>query len=259
MESIDQVSLDRIQFISDTHLEHEDRPIHLEKVADTIALLGDIGWINEESYWNFITKCSNQYKRVFILMGNHEYYNQVLQDVDKIIETQIKKRKLTNILYFHNRLLEFANVFVWGGTLWTKPSYAVYTTMNDAYYINEIVNNRHRKLSISKVYRMYNNAVKSIEEAIHTAKSTGKPLVVMTHHAPLLEMNGQFQGTSRVTGYASDLSHLFQCPISAWICGHTHQNITCYANQIPCSANCLGYPSETLPIPYNPGAFISIK
>ena len=72
-----------IQYISDIHLEFHDKQnkgaIHPEMfvtpVAPYLVLAGDIGIPDLKSYSVFLKWCSQKWKRVFLVAGNHEYYN----------------------------------------------------------------------------------------------------------------------------------------------------------------------------------------
>lgn len=239
-----------IQFISDTHLEHLVRQVTIVKNADAIALLGDIGWIREESYWNFVSTMSQSYRVVFLLSGNHECYGYRVHEVDRKIEKEIEARKYWNVFYLQNKWMEFDNIIVWGGTLWTMPTHTAFYATNDPMRIKD--------LDIADVYHLHHKAVKSIQKAMAYATSQKKQIVVLSHHAPLSEMNGKYEGLPRESAYATDLSRLFRAPLKGWLCGHTHQNLTVEVNGIVCRANCLGYPDETLEHPYDPRAVLML-
>jgi len=83
-----------IQVISDTHIEMQrlDWMDLVEPCAPYLALLGDIGIVNMdnkyENYKNFLLKQANQFEKIFVLAGNHEYY------YGNIKGTQKKSKKL---------------------------------------------------------------------------------------------------------------------------------------------------------------------
>jgi len=77
-----------------------------------------------------------------------------------------------------------------------------------------------------------------------------KQMVVLTHHAPSLQMLGK-QSPSKQDGlgwaskyYATPLEYLFKTPVVCWISGHTHECLDNSVNDIPCLSNCYGYPGQ---------------
>jgi predicted phosphodiesterase len=86
------------QYISDIHLEHyklEDiDKVIPEKEANILILAGDIGYPEEIQYKTYIQKVSQIWEKVFLIAGNHEYYQikkkyndiRIKEDIDRIIE-----------------------------------------------------------------------------------------------------------------------------------------------------------------------------
>ena len=70
----------RFQYISDIHLEHCQQ-YELEPVADYLILAGDIGYPTEPHYETFIEDVSRKFQKVFIVMGNHEYWEHPITHV----------------------------------------------------------------------------------------------------------------------------------------------------------------------------------
>src|SRR5688572_28243834 len=67
----------RIQIVSDIHLEFRSKanmPI-IKRHAENLALLGDIGKPFCTSYASFIGEQAETFDHIFVVMGNHEYYN----------------------------------------------------------------------------------------------------------------------------------------------------------------------------------------
>ena len=254
--------ISKLYYLSDTHLEHLDRPIQVHQTQpssnEDIALLVDIGWIQEESYWNFIRNIASMYRYVFIVLGNHEcYYHEVHEIYDefsKILHTHC----LNNVYMMQNRAIEFKNCIVWGATLWSKITVDAFYRLNDQNTILD-KSSQNGKLRMGTLFEEHNRSLTHLRKTMDMAISKKKPLVVLTHHAPLMEMNGKYTKSITASGYASDLSNYFKSPILTWVCGHTHQNMFIEHNEIRCQANCCGYPGEYLTVPYDPEVFISIK
>jgi predicted phosphohydrolase len=65
----------KIQVLSDIHLEFRDEIVQIKPKAEYLFLCGDIGKLHETSYRNFIDYVSHNWKKVFITLGNHEFYH----------------------------------------------------------------------------------------------------------------------------------------------------------------------------------------
>jgi hypothetical protein len=69
-----------IQLLSDLHLEinRGEGPdyeiFRITPKADILALLGDIGTLNEDRLFRFLRQQTSQFSRVLYLPGNHEFY-----------------------------------------------------------------------------------------------------------------------------------------------------------------------------------------
>ena len=64
----------RICYISDLHLEFRDEYFDINNEADILILSGDIGNPYEDIYINFLIKISNNFDKIILITGNHEYY-----------------------------------------------------------------------------------------------------------------------------------------------------------------------------------------
>ena len=65
----------KVQIVSDIHLELDDTNFELEPISDYLFLAGDIGILHIEKYKQFLKYVSNNWKLIFYVLGNHEYYN----------------------------------------------------------------------------------------------------------------------------------------------------------------------------------------
>ena len=65
------------QLFSDIHLEllKSSKFPKIKPLTDYLFLAGDIGKINTPNYEPFFDYCSENWKKVFYVLGNHEFYN----------------------------------------------------------------------------------------------------------------------------------------------------------------------------------------
>lgn len=220
----------KLQYISDIH----DRFPSITPIADYIALLGDIGDPFTPQYYDFIHDLSTKFKKVFIIAGNHEYYFQIIDDtISKLKEIE---SKFQNVHFLNNESIEVDGYLIVGSTLWSDITNSTSYRINDFRYI------RRNEISLIDVhtYRsFFNKAVEFIQE--ETKKNI--PMIVLSHHGPIYEMNGDYKGTALCSAFTSDLSHITQ-NIKCWLSGHTHQCLTIEQNGVIYSSNCMGYKME---------------
>ena len=94
----------RICYISDLHLEFRDGIFDINNEADILILSGDIGNPYEDIYMNFLIKVSNNFDKIILITGNHEYYchNKSILETNEKIKNIITENKLKNIIFLNN-------------------------------------------------------------------------------------------------------------------------------------------------------------
>ena len=152
-----------IQIVSDTHLEFRGDNFKnlIKPSAPILFLLGDISACGSptswETYKKFIIYLSKQYKYIFHVPGNHEYYtsnrNITMEDTIPGIDAKLRKfaKTIDNLYYLNNNTVNMTlnnrkYVFI-GTALWTgvKPESRaiIQSMMND--YSNIYVPNEQPK------------------------------------------------------------------------------------------------------------------
>jgi predicted phosphohydrolase len=208
-----------LQYISDIHLEYGNRPI-ISADATHLAICGDIGNPFHKSYKDLLHSASNEYEKVYIVAGNHEYWQNCqvsVEDVNKQIYNVVNQ---FNNVYFLNRSGDNINnrFNIIGCTMWTKikePS--PITTGDDEQIGIHNINNMHKidytwlKSELDTYYE-YDN----------------KNLIIVTHHAPSYKlMKPSFNKNiyqNYYDRYYNDFDNLIDKNrfIHTWLCGHTH-------------------------------------
>ena len=252
----------RLYFISDIHLELCDISDQInfeldEKYDNYLALCGDIGCPFERNYEKFLSDQSKKFKRVFVITGNHEYYNNVPYQTEGMFsdmvnikyrtmeetENKIKQicKKLPNVTFLTiNEPFEIDDTLFLGCTLWTEVDKNAEKCMND--YKKIFISNPYfeqRKIKYMDILQLYGEMKTYLEEQIK--KKDGKQIIVLTHHAPSFQMTRQ---DTRSIYYASNCESLFAPSVKYWISGHTHECRTIEINNVTCLSNCVGYKTE---------------
>ena len=262
----------KIALASDVHLEFGQLEIENTENADVLILSGDIcvakdlyeradpnilGMSNKSNrYHAFFQKCSEEFKQVIYIAGNHEHYNG---DYAKSIpHIRANLSYLKNLHFLDKEFVTFGDVTFIGGTLWTDMNkedpntlYSIKGYMNDYRIIknsNNVVNFKTPiydiredgstdYMNVLSYDRKTRPATFSPEDSVEDHKAMLKfidettagvqeKFVVVGHHSPSkLSTKPQYEKDVMVNGaYSSDLSEfiLDRPQIKAWTHGHTH-------------------------------------
>ncbi|XP_049848918.1 ankyrin repeat, PH and SEC7 domain containing protein secG-like isoform X2 [Schistocerca gregaria] len=118
----------KIQLASDLHIECLEfnqkandiiRLMIRKSECDYLALLGDIGLVNSPYYKKLLYTLADQYKKVFFLLGNHEYYDSAVQEVEEEVRRMCKDKK--SLCYLTSDRSYLVDGFrIVGCTLWSE-------------------------------------------------------------------------------------------------------------------------------------------
>jgi predicted phosphodiesterase len=234
---------------SDLHLEFETIELDNTESADVLVLSGDIclakdlafkDSIRSEKWMQFFTHCSEQFKDVIYIMGNHEHYHgDIAKSYDYLKEALAE---LPNIHVMEKEFITIGDVTFIAGTLWTDMNkedpqtlFAIKGYMNDYRIIDDTripvqyrdsdgnFHTRKGVLTPETTVEEHKAMLKLIDEV--TKNKTNK-FVVVGHHAPSkLSTKPEYENDVMVNGaYSSDLSDfiLDRPMIKVWTHGHTH-------------------------------------
>lgn len=186
-----------IQYVSDLHLERGFKRSIIPK-KPYLLLGGDIGMPSSFEYKQFLFDMSNNFDKVYVISGNHEYdfctnIHEVEQEINDICFAK------NNLIYLQKKtdlLCENNNLYIAGCTFWSKLPKSKYE-----YHIE------HKNWLENLLIDNKNN------------------YVIATHHCPLLQcLNKSFQ--NYVPNYfATDQTNLIKMDnLVCWIHGHSHIN-----------------------------------
>lgn len=194
-----------------------------------LVLAGDIGSLALPITWNsFITQCSEQFKYVFWIAGNHEYYSGNLDRYS--IKSAIDYLGLNNV-YTNKLILEREKVAIIGDTLWTDFDGADFSSMEYAqrgmndFYLIRVGSDDKSKLHPARTVVEHDKQKKRIFEDVDYYSGLGFKCVVVTHHAPSLQSIGvEYRGDPLNPAFASDMVNDIKRynNIDYWIHGHVH-------------------------------------
>ena len=203
-----------------------------------LILAGDITRVVDHNvlYVMCLKWCSQHWKHVFVVCGNHEYYVEsvgiddapTVQDINSYVGDLC--RVLGNVHFLNNSKMTIledreATVVLWGGTLWTRCPYEftmpIYVdTDQGKEQINSALYNEMHQTSLDSL-------LLCVRDMMSMRRDGEYRLCVVTHHSPTFKhMRPSHRNTRRSALYATDLEYLFQRQfVDVWIAGHTHDNV----------------------------------
>jgi predicted phosphodiesterase len=254
MKNID-IYKNMFQYISDIHLEFFDDD-YIENVvkknfivnSEICILAGDIGNPYKNNYMYFMSFVAEKFKKVFIIAGNHEYYNG-----NKILDV---KNKIKNIILPFNNIEFLDNSFVdyngyrWiGSTLWSNISKTQYIT-NDTKYIGG--------LTIELFNSMHNENVIFLEDCLQKSIESNIQTIVITHYLPISRLVNEkflsYPNNLYNQWYHANLDDLikkYNTNIKVWIYGHTHVGSIQEHYDVKFICNPIGYENENKMLDWN--------
>jgi len=243
----------RLRYISDLHLDFI-RPQNirqfLKKITpgpgDVAILAGDIGNPRQPNYALFMQYMSTNFKKTFVIAGNHEYYC-LESPTFSIEETDIYMkeyfRRYDNISFLHNSSENYDGKCFIGTTLWTKLNKHV-QDINDTEYIPGMDREKYNQLN--------SQCVEFLKDALDNPDN--KDCVVMTHHLPSYSLiDPKYKTRGQSSPY--DINQWFYCDmddtikkhnakIKCWFYGHTHTPNKANIGSTIMACNPIGYPDE---------------
>jgi Icc-related predicted phosphoesterase len=259
----------KIAVTSDVHLEFGDLDLHNDEGADVLILGGDILVAKDladldnaiipvtervqaraERFVNFVTRCSERFPQVVLIMGNHEHYHGDYAKSANIIRGTFGD--LHNVQFLDKEWRIINGVLFYGGTLWTdmnnedpKTLREIAHCMNDFRCVensNRVVNYRvfedvenpdkptfkTRAASFSPMDSVEDHRafLKGLDEVLTLHPDL--PTVVVGHHAPSkASTHPRYKNEVMMNGaYSTNLDNfiLDRRQIKLWTHGHTHED-----------------------------------
>lgn len=231
------------QILSDLHLEvgQQYSTFEIPPSAPYLVLAGDIGRLQDyDSYLSFLARQSQRFEKVFLVLGNHEFYGLSfaagLEQARKLEKEPILDSK---IVLLHQKCLDVPNsaILILGCTLWSE----VPDDARQEKITNWSVPNHNAAYVAGMSWLKIQIA--DIQKA-HKENLKGKPertTVIITHHA-LETSNPQHVGNPWTSAFATDLldgEDWFN--VKLWVFGHTHFTTEFKKDRIKVVSNQRGY------------------
>ncbi len=244
------------QYVSDIHTEmYADLPrdifstFRIEVLASNLILGGDIGYPFHKNYFDFLTRITPYYTNIFLIAGNHEYYQskfEKLQNFDPQtwMETVNKRiheicTQFPNVHFLDNDTFDMpdTNLTILGGTFWSDIK-----EEEEKYVVNCISDYRCiPSFSPSKSRALHQTACQALQSALDNRPD--RKFVVISHHLPSYELVAEQYRQIKPpmnSAFASDIPLADNPRIVGWVAGHTHTPMELGKFHV----NPFGYPRE---------------
>ncbi|KAF2496637.1 phosphoesterase, partial [Lophium mytilinum] len=251
------------QVLSDLHLEVGQQyfSFSIPPSAPYLILAGDIGClVDYDSYLSFLAQQTARFETVFLVLGNHEFYELSyltgLATARKLALEPVLRGKLV-LLHQTRYDVPTSTISILGCTLWSRiPESArprVQTALNDFRKVEGWTIDSHNTAFEFELGWLKAQVadIQKENEAIakhHTGGQEQRKILIVTHHAPTMEE------TAHPHHAGSDLSSAFatslltdedrsweQSDVKMWIFGHTHYTNTFKKSGIEVMSNQRGY------------------
>lgn len=249
--------------VSDLHLDisgYLDLP-----GGDVLILAGDICEVKEFNKEHHQTKvidrepgafpCSDffefvvpKYKKVFMVMGNHEHYRGRFDKTYDLLKSMLP----ANVSLLEDECEEYEGVLFLGATLWTDLNkgdpitmYTIKNFMNDYKVIQNFYPSKslYYKLTPEHTCQTHRKTKEYFKTILELNRD--KPVVVVTHMAPSFQsVNWKYASeTTTNGGYASAMDEfiLDHHNIKVWVHGHMHDPVDYMIGDTRVLANPRGY------------------
>lgn len=222
--------------------DSEDSQERLSKQG-MLFLLGDLGNPQNATYEEFLASCAKRYAQVFLVLGNHEFYNSSIKStVDRVREMCAKHH---NVILLHNETYDLpgTGIRIAGTTLWSRVEEA----QKDAVECFIADYRRIEDWNVERNNAMHLECVRWLVREAERARVDGVRLVVMTHHAPYTDScHPRHRGSILSSAFESDLVSLIRANphIRVWVHGHTHYSGIRWIGRTLVVSNQHGFPWE---------------
>ncbi|PLN81955.1 Metallo-dependent phosphatase-like protein [Aspergillus taichungensis] len=223
------------QILSDLHLEiNQQYPSYeIPVCAEYLILAGDIGRLADyDNYRNFLQKQTDRFKLVFIVPGSHEFYNRTFAaGLERARQLEQEPSLNGRLIVLHQKRFDVpgSRVTILGCTLWSKVPCELTDIVRskikdfqkiEGWSVDDHNANHDSDLAwLLQEIQLVHEGNRKIEK-----RSKKRSILVVTHHAPLLQGTSSPQHAQNPWSVAFGTDILPQIPrgVKAWVFGHTH-------------------------------------
>lgn len=248
----------KIQVLSDIHNEVTSYD-YIESDADILVLAGDIGYgkLGVEKF------CKLTSKPIIFVAGNHEYYRQDYDDVQKDFKTLMQI--YPHLHWLENNSVEVLGIRFIGSTLWTNFELTGNPELAMAYAARGIAD--FSRINYKGQWFQPEDARCLNKQTIdYLSKTLAIPFngktVVVSHFVPSAKsIHPKYEGSNINPYFTSNFDDLVALA-DIWIHGHTHDSFEYKLGKCTVVCNPRGYVNKYIPfenVKFSPECFVNIS
>lgn len=215
----------KIQICSDLHLEFPNNRDWLKQhpllpKGDILIIAGDTYYLEKDySDLEFIKKVAKEFKSVYLIPGNHEYYGGF--DISTALEPTYKEI-LENVFLVNNHSIALDDTQLIFSTMWSKIQSNILAMMRGMVDFRRI---KFKGVPFTVIH--FNEIHEAAFDFITKAVQTKGKKVVVTHHLPSKACNApEFKGSVLNDAFCVEKTNfILNHDIDYWIYGHSHRNL----------------------------------
>ncbi|OJJ45680.1 hypothetical protein ASPZODRAFT_68785 [Penicilliopsis zonata CBS 506.65] len=241
------------QVLSDLHLEINQQYLSFEIPvrAKHLILAGDIGrLVDYDNYRCFLQKQTDRFQLVFLILGNHEFYNDTFTaGIQRARQLEQEPSSNGRLVLLHQGRYDIpgSHITILGCTLWSsipdKAKDVVGSKIQDFKKNQNWTVNDHNESHKADLTWLLSE-MRSIQSKSKT-QNKKQSILVVTHHAPSLQGTSSPQHADKPwsSAFATDiLSQISTLSgVKVWVFGHTHYTTEFINQGIRVVANQRGY------------------
>lgn len=236
--------------MSDLHLElnRQYATFDFPVTAPLLLLGGDIGrLIDYDMFLPFLARQTARYERVFLVLGNHEFYEMGFEEgVAKARELE-KEESLGGRLTVLNQGRwddEGSRLTILGATLWSQVDASaeevVRLRVSDFKMIKDWSVAKHNARHASDL----NYLLTQMAELAALPEDSQRTILIATHHAPVVKGASRPEHEKALwkTAFSTDVVQRREfASVECWVFGHTHFTTEMVRGGVRVVANQRGY------------------
>jgi predicted phosphodiesterase len=250
-----------IRIFSDIHWEFDKKgfwnPEPLETDKDTVLILAGDLYYGTRSL-DIIETFNERFKKVIILLGNHDYWGNNVDTLDAFYKNEIKIAKLDNVVLLEKDTVEIDGYLFIGATLWTDMDegnrdcvslagkcmmdFSKTVQIGGGMDLDNMFGNQFTANHWLEINEKSFKYIKKVSEL-----NRGKKIVIISHHAPsMLSIHEKYKkyGISNYFFASNYDKFIKDSGAIMWIHGHTHTPFNYKIGDTSIISNPRGYPGE---------------
>lgn len=234
------------QIYSDIHLEFYHTFPRIIPQCDTLILTGDIGKLHLQHWQDFMEYCSQKWKTVYYVLGNHEFYHS-----KKSIQTLKEHYSAFFESYPNICLLDCStdskeDILIIGCTLWSYAERRIEDSISDFRAIKYKCDGRTKSITHHQYNEMY---FRELEFLRQTLTNTEYSKIIICTHYPTTQQPSNPKYINQpncIRNYFANEIDFTKYTDKDIVCiaGHTHWSYDFTTDNVLYIANQFGYPNE---------------